>query len=157
VKPVEQHPGVGAAISPQRRANYGNQPEVLRRNVTNGVTRDAPGSLSCLIVPLKAGERVPSEPGSREGGGRVMEPLLGNMNDTQRSEHMCTVRQRIAQPVGSASQFEAALGPVGAFGRSESMTPKNRMRYVAKAKMWRRGPERLQLLGFPDFLRHILF
>ena len=31
------------------------------------------------------------------------------------------------------------------------------MRYVAKKKMWRRGPERSHLLGFPDFLRHILF
>ena len=29
--------------------------------------------------------------------------------------------------------------------------------YVAKQKMWRRGPERPHLLGFPDFLRHILF
>jgi RNA-directed DNA polymerase len=26
-----------------------------------------------------------------------MEPLLGNMNDTQRSEHVCTVQQRIAE------------------------------------------------------------
>jgi hypothetical protein len=33
----------------------------------------------------------------------------------------------------------------------------NRMRYVAKEKMWRSGPERPHLLGFPDFLRHILF
>ena len=33
----------------------------------------------------------------------------------------------------------------------------NRMRYVAKEKMWRRGRETPLLLGFPDFLRHILF
>jgi len=46
---LEQHPGVGAAISPQRRAKAGNQPEVLRRNATNGATRDKPGSRSCLI------------------------------------------------------------------------------------------------------------
>ena len=26
-----------------------------------------------------------------------MEPLLGNMNDTQRSEDVCTVQQRIAE------------------------------------------------------------
>ena len=33
----------------------------------------------------------------------------------------------------------------------------NRTGYVAKEKMWRRGPERPLLLGFTDFLRHILF
>jgi len=33
----------------------------------------------------------------------------------------------------------------------------HRQRYVAKAKMWRRGPERPHSLGFPAFLRHILF
>jgi len=26
-----------------------------------------------------------------------MEPLKGNMNDTQRSDHVCTVQQRIAE------------------------------------------------------------
>jgi RNA-directed DNA polymerase len=46
---------------------------------------------------LKAGEGVPSEPGSREGGGRVTELLLGNRKDTQRSEYVCTIQQRIAQ------------------------------------------------------------
>lgn len=46
---------------------------------------------------MKTGERVPSEPASREGGGRVTESLLRNMNDTQRSENVCTKQQRIAQ------------------------------------------------------------
>ena len=49
VRPVEQHPGTGAAISPRRRANQRNQPEVWRRNATNGATPDKPGSLSRLI------------------------------------------------------------------------------------------------------------
>ena len=56
------------------------------------------GSRSRLIVPQgKAGEGVPSEPGNREGGGRVTELLLGNMTDTQRSDHVCTIQQKIAQ------------------------------------------------------------
>lgn len=37
------------------------------------------------------------EPASREGGSRVMERLLRNMTDTQRSEKVCTIQQRIAQ------------------------------------------------------------
>jgi hypothetical protein len=40
-EPVEQHPGVGAAISPCSRAKTGNQPKVGRRNATNGVTPEA--------------------------------------------------------------------------------------------------------------------
>ena len=56
------------------------------------------GSRSRLVVPQgKAGEGVPPEPGNREGGGRVTELLLGNMTDTQRSEHVCTIQQKIAQ------------------------------------------------------------
>ena len=51
VRPVKQHPGVDAAISPRRRANGGNQPEVMRRNATNGVTQEKPGSLNRFIVP----------------------------------------------------------------------------------------------------------
>src|ERR1035438_4463752 len=42
-------------------------------------------------------------------------------------------------------------------GRRRTRLASSRMRYVAKAKMWRRGPERSHSLGFPDFLRHILF
>ena len=59
VTPVEQHPGVGAAIFPQRRAKVENQPEVLRHNVTNGVTQEKPGSLSCLIVPMESRRILP--------------------------------------------------------------------------------------------------
>ena len=44
-----------------------------------------------------------------------------------------------------------------AVGDNLSTLSGSRMRYVAKKKMWRRGPERPHLLGFPDFLRHILF
>ena len=40
-EPVEQHPGVSAAISPRGRANTGNHPKVGRRNVTNEVTLQA--------------------------------------------------------------------------------------------------------------------
>jgi retron-type reverse transcriptase len=53
--------------------------------------------LAASLYRLKAGERVPSEPGSREGGGRVMELMLRNMTDTQRSEEVSTVQQRRAE------------------------------------------------------------
>jgi hypothetical protein len=45
--------------------------------------------------------------------------------------------------------------PYGGFSPVECGAP-HFMRYVAKEKMWRRGPERLHSLGFPDFRRHIL-
>jgi len=46
---------------PAAASEHGNQPEVLRRNVTNGVTQDKPGSLSCLIVPLENRRTSPVE------------------------------------------------------------------------------------------------
>lgn len=46
-----------------------------------------------------------------------MELLLRNMNDTQRSEYVCTIQQRIAE-----------LGALDLC--SETMTPKNRMREI---------------------------
>jgi len=56
------------------------------------------GSRSGLIVPQdKAGERGRPEPGSREGDQTVTEPLKGKTPGTQRSEHVYTKQQRIAQ------------------------------------------------------------
>ena len=51
--------------------------KVGRRNATNGVTPEKSGSRSCLIVPIETGRTIPSEPGSREGGGRVNETVVG--------------------------------------------------------------------------------
>jgi hypothetical protein len=42
-------------------------------------------------------------------------------------------------------------------GHRRTRLASSRTGYVAKEKMWRRGPERRHSLGFPDFLRHILF
>ena len=36
------------------------------------------GSLSPFIVPVKAGKPIPRKPVSREGRGRVTDPLRGN-------------------------------------------------------------------------------
>ena len=56
------------------------------------------GSRSGLVVPRrKAGERGRPEPGSREGARTETEPLKGNTPDTQRSDHVRTKQQRIAQ------------------------------------------------------------
>ena len=48
VIPAQQYLGVWAAISPSGLANRGNQPEVWRRNVTNGVPPDKSSSRSGL-------------------------------------------------------------------------------------------------------------
>jgi hypothetical protein len=63
----QQHPGVRADDFPAWTSETGNQSEVLRRNATNGVPRDKPGSLSRLIVPVKPGERVPRSLGVGKG------------------------------------------------------------------------------------------
>ncbi len=56
------------------------------------------GSRRGLIVPQdKAGERGRPEPGSREGDQTETGPLEGKTPDTQRSEHVYTKQQRIAQ------------------------------------------------------------
>jgi len=44
----------------------------------NGVVGKEAGSLSPFIIPLKAGKPIPGEPVSREGRGRVTEPLVRN-------------------------------------------------------------------------------
>jgi hypothetical protein len=77
VRPVEQHPGAGAAISSRRRAKVGNRPEVGRRNATNGVPPEAPGSRSGFKVARKAGERRPPEPGRSLGVGKGAVPVMG--------------------------------------------------------------------------------
>jgi hypothetical protein len=50
-------------------------------------------------------------------------------------------------------------GAGSGFGRAPHQLAgaSNRIGNVAKEKMWRRGPGRPVLLGFQDFLRHILF
>ncbi len=83
VRPVEQHPGADAVISLRRRAKAGNQPEVSRHNVTNGVRRDAPGSLSGFVVLPESRRTEPWEPGSREGN-RLVEAAPGRRSrDTE--------------------------------------------------------------------------
>ena len=59
VTPVKQHPGDRVAISPSRTSEIWKSTEVLRCNVTNGVTQDEHGSLSCLIVPMESRRTQP--------------------------------------------------------------------------------------------------
>ena len=75
-EPVEKHPGLVAAGFPCGQERMGEADQGIRRNVTNGVSGDARGSLSGFIVPMESRRTEPWEPGSREGN-RLVEAASG--------------------------------------------------------------------------------
>ena len=63
-----------------------------------------------------------------------------------------------AEPDTKGTQARCQTSPeTAAEGHGMTRLASSRTGYVAKEKMWRRGPERRHSLGFSDFLRHILF